>query len=88
MDKKTKQVICTAFANGKRHDFRLFKESKTKINPDIKVITDTGYQGIQKLHHQSELPKKKMTKNPLTKENKKKNQEISSERVANCYGYD
>ena len=83
MDKKTKQVICTAFANGKRHDFRLFKESKTKINPDIKIITDTGYQGIQKLHSNSELPKKKTKKSPLTKEDKQKNQELASERVVN-----
>ena len=81
--KKTKQVICTAFANGKRHDFRLFKESKTKIHPDIKVITDTGYQGIQKLHSKSVLPKKKTKKNPLTKEEKQKNQELASERVVN-----
>jgi len=76
-------VICTAFTNGKRHDFRLFKESKTKINPGIKVITDSGYQGLQELHSQSELPKKKTKKNPLTKEDKKKNQELACERVAN-----
>ncbi len=76
-------MICTAFANGKRHDFRLFKESKTHIHPEIKVITDTGYQGIQKLHRKSELPKKKSKKNPLTKTDKKKNQELSSERVVN-----
>ena len=48
--KEKTEFICTAFANGQRPDFRLFKESKTKINPDIKVITDTGYQGIQRLH--------------------------------------
>ena len=83
VDKKTKQVICTAFAQGKRHDFRLFKESKTHINPDIKVITDTGYQGIQKLHNKSESPKKKTKKNPLTKEDKQKNQALASERVVN-----
>lgn len=83
MDKKTKQVICTAFTNGKRHDFRLFKECKTKIHPAIKVITDTGYQGIQKLHIKSELPKKKTKKIPLTKEDKKRNQELASERVPN-----
>jgi len=47
------------------------------------VITDTGYQGLQKLHHKSELPKKKSKKNPLTKEDKKKNQELASERVVN-----
>lgn len=83
MDKKTKAVICTAFSNGKRHDFRLFKESKTRIHPEITTITDTGYQGIQKLHRKSELPKKRSKKNPLTKEDKKRNQELASERVVN-----
>ena len=83
MDKKTKGIICIAFSNGKRHDFKLFKESKTRIHPEIKTVTDTGYQGIQKLHRKSELPKKKSKKNPLTKEDKKKNQELASERVAN-----
>lgn len=76
-------MICTAFSNGKCHDFRLFKESKTYIHPEIKAVTDTGYQGIQKMHHKSELPKKRSKKNPLTKEDKNKNQELASERVAN-----
>ena len=76
-------MICTAFSNGKRHDFRLFKESKTRIHPEIRAITDTGYQGLQKLHIKSELPKKKTKKHPLTKEDKKKNQALASERVVN-----
>jgi len=42
VNKKTQEVICTDFLKGKRHDFRLFKESKTYIHPDIKVNTDTG----------------------------------------------
>lgn len=83
MDKKTRKVICTAFANGKRHDFRLYKESKSWILPNIKVITDTGYQGLQKLHGNSELPKKKSKKNPLTKQDRQNNQRLASERVAN-----
>ena len=61
----------------------MFKESKTNIHPEIKTITDTGYQGIQKLRNKSELPKKKSKKNPLTKEDKKKNQELARERVTN-----
>ncbi|KJV75271.1 hypothetical protein OTSTA716_1091 [Orientia tsutsugamushi str. TA716] len=36
------------------------------------MITDTGYQGIQKIHNNSELPKKNK-KNPLTKNDKKNN---------------
>ena len=71
------------FSNGKRHDFRLFKESKIRIHPEIKTITDTGYQGIQKLHRKSELPKKRSKKNPFTEKDKKKNQELASERVLN-----
>lgn len=53
------------------------------ILPEIGCLTDTGYQGIQKIHNNSSLPKKKTKKNPLTKEDKKKNRELSSERVLN-----
>jgi len=83
VDKKSQKIICTAFSNGKRHDFRLFKESKTRIHPDISVLTDTGYQGIQKIHAQSTLPKKKTKKNPLTKVDVKNNRQLASERVLN-----
>lgn len=81
--KKGKRVICTNFTNGKCHDFRLFKESGVHIHPSIRSLTDTGYQGLHKLHQNSELPKKKTKKNPLTKEDKKKNRALSSERVVN-----
>jgi len=83
VDKKTRKVICTAFANGKRHDFRLYKESKTHILKEIQVDTDTGYQGIKKFHANSVLPKKRTKKKPLTAEEKALNREISSERVSN-----
>ena len=69
VDKESQKVICT-FANGKLHDFRLFKESKVRINATIKALTDSGYQGIQKLHANSELPKKRRKKYPLSKEDK------------------
>lgn len=80
MDKRTQQIVCTAFSIGKRHDFRLFKESKTLIHPQIGVVTDTGYQGLQKIHAKTQMPKKKSKKNPLTKEDKKKtNNSLESE---------
>jgi hypothetical protein len=41
-----------------------------RLSPEIKTLTDTGYQGINKLHANTDLPKK----NPLTKEDKRKNQ--------------
>ena len=61
----------------------MFKESRVHIHPEIKSLTDTGYQGIDKLHHNSELPKKKTKKHPLTKEDKRKNRALSSERALN-----
>ena len=76
-------MICTSFSNGKRHDFRLFKESQTYIHPKVKVLADTGYQGIHKLHSKSDLPKKRKKKTPLTKEEKRNNKKLASERVLN-----
>lgn len=83
VDKKTGKIICTAFCEGKKHDFRLFKESKIRPHKDIKTITDTGYQGIQKLHPNSQLPQKKTKKQPLTTEDKQNNRELAKQRVRN-----
>lgn len=83
MDKKTKKVICTSFSNGKKHDFRLFKESRVRWTKERCGVTDSGYTGIKKLQNNSRLPKKSSKKNPLTKKEKKQNREISSERVVN-----
>jgi hypothetical protein len=44
-------------------------------------MVNTGYQEIQKLHGNSVLPKKKSKKNPLTGEEKRQNQRISSVRI-------
>jgi len=74
-------VICTDFSNGKKHDFRLFKESRLPIHPNSKVLTDTGYLGIKKIHSASELPKKRSKKKPLTQQDKLNNKNLSSQRV-------
>lgn len=47
------------------------------------ITVDTGYQGLQKIHFKTLIPKKKSKKNPLTKEDKKYNRSISSQRVLN-----
>ena len=83
VDKKSKKVVCTAFSKGRKHDFRLYKDSRTYINPKTLVLTDSGYQGLQKIHTNTKMPKKKSKKNPLTKEDKARNRKLSSERVLN-----
>jgi hypothetical protein len=81
--KKTRKIICTAFGEGKRHDFGLFRESKTRISPEISAIFDTAYIGVEKIHANSILPKKSSKHKPLTAEDKYQNRKISSERVGN-----
>jgi len=79
--KETKKIFKTDFSNGKKHDFKLFKESNLKVNTKIKILADTGYLGINDVIKNSEIPHKKSKKNKLTKKQKDENKELSSERV-------
>ena len=81
IEKQNYLILCLNFSV--HYNFRLFKESKTHIHPEIKAVTDTGYQGIRRIHNKSEMPKKKSKKNPLTKEEKKNNRKLASDRVVN-----
>lgn len=83
MDAKTKQIICTDYSNGKNHDFRLFKESKVHFCDTITALTDTGYLGLQKIHNNTLMPKKKSKRHPLAVEDKRQNRELSSKRILN-----
>lgn len=83
MDKKTSSIICTNFCNGKMHDFKLFKESRVRWVQRIRGIVDSGYTGIKKLQSASWIPKKRSKGKPLTKEERRANWMISSERALN-----
>lgn len=83
MDKSTQQVICVAFANGKCHDYKLYKRSELHPKESTIVLTDTGYLGLQKAHYMTLMPKKKSKKKPLTKNDKRLNRMLSSDRVEN-----
>lgn len=45
VDNKSNKILCVAQAAGRRHDFRLFKQSQTVIHHTIIAQVDTGYQG-------------------------------------------
>ncbi len=81
MDKKTEIIICVQQARGKTHDFKLFKRSKLPLNKKKKIKLDSGYQGIEKIHQNSDLPKKSSKLKPLTKKEKKENLRLSRIRV-------
>jgi len=75
------EIICLAFANGKKHDFRLFKESHAHVLPDTLLEADTGYLGLTGLHTNFSLPKKRSKVHPLTKQERHENREISRLRI-------
>ena len=83
VNKKSKKVICTDFCHGRVHDFRLFKDSNVRFKITTNAKVDSGYQGIDELHSNSTLPKKNTKRHPLTKAEKKKNHQLSSDRVLN-----
>ena len=81
VNKENSQILAIDFSNGKKHDFRLFKESRLKVNSKTKILVDTGYIGIKKIIGNVQLPYKKSKNHKLTKKEKEYNKEISSKRV-------
>ena len=75
------KIVCLSFCNGKKHDFKLFKESGVHAGKDTEFETDTGYTGITAIHPNSILPKKRSKSTSLTKEEKKNSLLISKKRI-------
>ncbi|MEH2207487.1 MAG: transposase family protein [Nostoc sp.] len=75
------KVESMIFVYLKTVDFRIFKNSKLRLREDIECLGDKGYQGIQKLHSNSRILKKKPIGGKLTYEDKKSNQELAEIRV-------
>jgi len=81
--------MATAFAKGKTHDFKLFKNSTVHFKRDTKTITDSGYQGIKELHANSTTPYKRTRKQkhkeriPLTKAQRRHNHQLAHDRILN-----
>ena len=63
------------------HDFLLFKKKYIVISSKIKILGDSGYQGITKIHANRETPKKVSKLHPPTKEDKENNKIISKKRI-------
>lgn len=53
------------------------------IKLETLIVTDSGYQGLQKIHGNTELPKKKTKKQKLSKSDKKANRLLAIKRVFN-----
>ena len=81
VDLKSGEIISLAFANGKKHDFQLFKDSRVHARAETTLEADTGYQGLAHMHVNSLLPKRRSKYHPLSKQERKLNRAISKKRI-------
>ena len=81
IDLTTQEIRCIVNGSGRKHDYKLFVESKVRFHSETESLEDSGYQGISKLHTNSHLPQKKPKGGKLTKEQKQSNRALASRRV-------
>ena len=77
----TLKILIVYCAKGTVHDFKMLKNSRVVINKEIRKLADSGYQGIDKLYQNTEIPFKKPKDGKLTDEQKCHNRDLSKKRV-------
>ncbi|MDX1920261.1 MAG: transposase [Candidatus Caenarcaniphilales bacterium] len=82
LSKSEKKIKRVRISNGKVHDFKMYKEKPVRLGKNKKMIADKGYQGIQDIHSESEIPIKKKRNQKPTKEEKQYNRDLSKRRMA------
>ena len=82
VERITRKILCTAHAEGKKHDFKLYEQSVgSAVAYDIKIQGDSGYQGVANIHKNSETPYKKPKGGELSVWEMSENRRISRERI-------
>ena len=81
INQQTRQIICTRTVRGKTHDFQVFKHSRYAIGKQTRLLADSGYQGLQQAHENSQTPTKKPKGGELTAEQKRENRLLSRRRI-------
>lgn len=75
-------IVGIRLDKGHVHDFEIYKRSEAANLPEgVKEIGDSGYQGLGKLHQNTETPIKKPRGGKLSKEQKASNQQLSKKRI-------
>lgn len=82
VNRKTRAIIAIAHDKGRIHDFEIYKETVgVAVLETIRFLADSGFQGIDRYHRNSVLPKKKSKYYPLSVAEKAENKRISRERM-------
>lgn len=83
VNEKKKVLILTPTKSGRRHDKKIADKFSLaeRIPPDVLIVADSGFQGMQHAHENIWLPRKGTKKHPLTSEQKEENTILASFRV-------
>jgi len=82
-DEKKRILVLSPTKSGRRHDKRIADKFMfaEHVPPDVLIVADSGFQGIQHVHPKTWLPHKGTKKHPLDVERKHENTIISHFRV-------
>jgi len=81
-DEKRRILYLSPTKSGRRHDKKLGdKMGLSNLPFEVSAWVDTGFQGLQKNHPNTQIPKKKRRDKPLSEKDKENNRLISSFRV-------
>ena len=81
-DEKRRILYLSPTKSGRRHDKRLGdKMGLSNLPFEVSAWVDTGFQGLQKNHPNTQIPRKRSRDKPLSEEDKENNRLISSFRV-------
>lgn len=50
IEQQSLKILCTAHGTGKENDFQLFKRSHVHPLPEVEILADKGYQGLNTIH--------------------------------------
>lgn len=70
-----------AVADGKTHDFKMFKDMGLKVDTATTILADLGFLGINKLHKNSQIPHKSSKKKPIDNKQKAENRDLAKRRI-------
>lgn len=81
IDYQSLRILAVAQERGPVADLRLFKQSKVHLAPEVWVLADSGYQGLQAHHRQTVVPVKKAKGASLSPEAKAENVRLAKLRI-------
>ena len=83
VEQSSRRVLCTAYGKGRRYDFKLLEQSRCAhlLHRDTEMLSDSGFQGVAKLHANSRTPFKRWRGKVLTPEQQIHNRALAKERI-------